>query len=406
MINEKELSILSERCKAKPPNRTAAIRCIMGGQAYRGSNTGLEETSELQKNPEIFLDHQLNESMIGYIVARNAISDFKKFGEFLDVDEVSHFLEMTADDSKKVNTIEELMQIHDSTLARVISGTPSGNMLTNGQLKQFQTILKVDYVMNMNETITDRIDFEGHHGKGTQYLRIKLAESYANIRPAIIEGVKEFKNLNMTIGSEKYLGKLDEFYEIFQGMRHESAFKQIIRSLPDKSFEIIETDKLHDAHGIDFFLKARISKKRKPNGEYQFANTKEIISDEYIDKVIPIDLKSNKDTARKRLGENVMYWRINKIIPDNWVMYSHIEDDDFRRCINDSGDSGLLDGKVDTPVFISSEDGKQISAMKMSKNGKISRYDQIIDNIKDDYIRGLMYIESERTRLSQARADK
>lgn len=351
-------------------------------------------TEKEKREKAIEMGHRkLGEDMIGYVEGCRAQNDFKKYRRYLDADEVNFLLNVDEIDPITADKNYYLMQIHDRVLGRVEDNVRPKHQVNELDFRGLNHFLKTDYIMNLNEAIDTYISSVSSKINKIDQLKDKLAAGlFSTNTDYFNKDISKLSHLDKNFVNNK---NLNEIYRVIDGMRHEEAFKEMIFEMQDDAFEVIETDKVKDSHGIDLILRLKLSKLKTADGQYKIAEAQEIENGEFIETDLPIDVKSN----RKRVDELRRNQQSYNGRPDHWIMWSHVYRDDFRLSVH-NGTSVLRYKLSESPIYLNI--GEQFAAMKnlgsvsyVDYNGKEFKPEPLSDrliNIKQEIEQGVNVI--------------
>lgn len=368
---------------------------------------------EKMTNSEI--DGRISESMIGYLEGEAILDDLNnpRMRRFVDAEETKFLLDIQAEpDISRQDKDYYLMQIHNRILERHNLHKMPEQSADFSLYSDLKHTIKTDYIMNMNESISDYID--GVSKKSGNKLSTLLdGVRMISLRDVNIQALKK-NTANLTHLKNHFEDSsliIRKINALVEGMRHEAGFKELISEIPEDIIEIIETDKDQDSHGVDTILKVKVSNDREQDGSYKLASESEVDEENYEEVDLPLDIKSSKTRA-----EDVLFrMKDSAQAIDHWVMWSHINDDDFRL--------GTYPGDKKTEIICSRENAPvyldysvQIAALKNLRNGEqvedykayndvTSRFEyanpeplsnRLLD-IKQDIINGINAIHNHKT---------
>jgi hypothetical protein len=332
---------------------------------------------------------QLGECMIGYLEGCRALDDFKNYRQYLDKGETSQLLEIENTDASSRDKNYYLMQIHDRVLGRAKGEdkVSSKGTISDREFTELKHTLKTGYIMNLNEEIADYIDSANNGDNKIGKLRSHLASKFAYATSYFLnKDIKKLTNLDTNFDNKENLYAI---FNVIEGMRHEAAFKELIYEIPEDLFEVVETGKGADSHGVDLILKSKISKQKTSKNQYGFASPDEIKAGDFIEMDLPMDIKSTEDAAARALFEQLSY-------RDHWVMWSHIYREDFRLSMED-GFPDICYTPDESPVYLKYDE--QIAAMRNLSNiryfdssgerFKPASLDARIEDIKKEVLLGI-----------------
>lgn len=359
------------------------------------------------------IDRRISDSMIGYLEGEAALRDLgdPRLKRYIDSDEVEFLL----DSQNEPNVTQKdkdfyLMQIHNRILERFDTRHLPKNIADRQTFSELRHVIKTDYIMNMNESISDYVD--------------SVSQKKGNNLSVILEGIRTISLKNVNVHELRKnttnLTYLNDYFQdnsrimrginsLIEGMRHEAGFKEIISEIPEDVIEIIDTDREQDSHGVDMILRVKVSNEYDNKGNYKLASDFEIENGEYEEKDLPLDIKSSKRRADEALDKI-----LNNDQIEHWVMWSHINDDDFRLG-KEKGSKKveIVCSRENAPVYL--DYSVQIEALKYLREGEsvedykafndsTDRYDYAkpdtlktrLAAIKDEIIRGINSIYNDK----------
>lgn len=315
------------------------------------------------------IDRNISEQMIGYLEGESVLDDLNnpKLRRFVDANETQFLLDIQAEaDISRQDKDFYLMQVHNRILERANSHKTPEQPADFSLYSALKHTVKTEYIMNMNETISDYID--------------GVSKKSGNKLSTLLDGVRTISIRDINIQSLRKntanLAYLKDNFEdsssiirkinsLVEGMRHEAGFKELISEIPEDIIEIVETDKDQDSHGVDMILKVKISNKRSSGGDYKLASATEIDDEDYQEIDLPVDIKSSKYRAYNVLSKMTS----GKTAVDHWVMWSHINDDDFRLGTDPGSEKAeIVCSRENAPFYL--DYSVQIAALKSLRSGE------------------------------------
>lgn len=348
--------------------------------------------------PEISEGHKdrLEDCIIGYLVAADALVDFKTTGcSFLGSQEVRKLLDVnnaTASSDEEKNDC--LIKLYDNFLKRTKDANEAIPQVAVNDIELFELkhCLKTNYIMNLNQEIADYIDSIGQKDNNIGKLKTALARHLLIASSSLLRGSNSEVFNSVNYGDEEHLKRI---YSIIEGMRHEASFKELVYEMTgDDLVEIIDTNKEDDSRGVDLILRVKISMEAATDNKYTFASSKDIKDGQFIEVDLPIDIKSTKNAADKVLANELSY-----PTPNHWVMWSNIYREDFRLSFDLDHKSEIGYSPSESPIFLNYDE--QLAIMRNIDETNIKYKDADgdlfappniatrINNIKKDILNGI-----------------
>ncbi len=307
----------------------------------------------MEKTPNIEREkpQQLSDVIADYLVAQQILNELSDNGmRFLDASEqraINHLelvtQKLSEKNGRKISTNQVLQTVATRLIDRKESGTPPKNPVDRSELKNLKQVIKREHILGLGERITDQIEnsrIGGSLADANKQIEFAFARAYVDARP-VFEAKGNY--LDETARTEK----LRDLSNLFNGMRHEAAFKEIIYEFnSDESaiFNVIETGREDELQGVDLKIGAHVV--RDSDGSFRYPTAEEIQSGAIQTVEVPIDIKASQEAVNARLRQRSKY---DYEDTGSLVMWSQIYNDDFR-------------------LGISSEDGQEEPVLKYDKD--------------------------------------
>lgn len=352
--------------------------------------------AEMTRNQKL----EAETSLVSFMEFSKFNKNFKKLSPYLDGDEISfvNSLDSKYDQDKK-NDI--LMQVYDRVNRRFENNTRPDTYCEYDQKKEFSRTINREYAMQFNDYIRSYICNPDNKTLTMGQMSQKLNSTYL----LIAKPESKYRNINTNNRYDKqevFVG----VSEVLNGMRHEIAFKELYRDIDCISFDPDEYSREDDMKGIDIRLTVKLSKQFDENGNYKYPDKNELKKGDYIEKELPVDLKSSQHRAVEKLSENKNQ---TEYAVNNWVLWSHINSIDFcfgyqrklaKPIAKDINDAPLFMSQDQQVAFIKNLGGrsfKLVDSFAIAHAGEqcyIESYENRVRDIKSKVLEGINYIYS------------
>lgn len=269
-----------------------------------------------------------------YVLATSFLSEIKEnnLHEFIDKNDLRLLATQKSDandvgqsESEKTLSESPLETIFRKTVERQSKSIRPNMPLNFEELKQFKFDLKINYVLDLGEMLKDYLN-------GKEVANIGQAKSkLGSVFQTAFMNLKSSLNSVGKYNDQFAQSKMRDLENLFNGMRHESAFEEMISegnaSEVDNLFEIEDTDYEDELHGIDMRIASKVL--IDENGKYFFPSTIEEFEQAHTIAKLDIDIKASENAVEKAL-----YAR-RKSNHDGekgqpLILWSHVYNDDFR----------------------------------------------------------------------------
>lgn len=331
------------------------------------------EKEKLEQEP-------ITRAMAEYLLATRLLSEIKErdLSNFIDKEDLSPYESGLAKDDgdkripkdEKIININSLELIYKKANERRDKSIRPNLPLNFAEIKTLKHDLKINHVLKLGEILKDYLDNKEvrNINDAKKMIAQQVQSASVNIMSILKLSRKSDKDFTKS--------KINEISNLFNGMRHESAFKEMIfegnSTEEGYLFDIEETDYDDDLHGIDMRIVAQVLSDQ--NGNYYFPSTAEEFEQANTIAKIDIDIKASEDAVDKALHAR------KKTNHDSekgqpLIMWSHVYNDDFRLDLSEgrptlgySRDEALLYFK-----YSDKRDG-QLDAMKRLHESPYLKY--------------------------------
>lgn len=331
------------------------------------------EKEKLEQEP-------ITRAMAEYLLATSLLSEMKErdLSNFIDKEDLSLYESglAKADGDKRTPKDEKIINenslelIYRKATERRDKSIRPNLPLNFAEIKTLKYDLKINHVLELGEILKDYLDNKKvrNINDAKKMIAQQVQFASANIRPYLKLSVKSDKDFTQS--------KINEISNLFNGMRHESAFEEMIfegnSTEEGNLFDIEETDYDDDLHGIDMRIVAQVLSDQ--NGNYYFPSTAEEFEQANTIAKIDIDIKASENAV-----DNALYSR-KKTNHDSekgqpLIMWSHVYNDDFRLDLSE-GKPSLGYSKEEALLYFkygANSDG-QLDAMKRLHESPNLRY--------------------------------
>lgn len=317
--------------------------------------------------------------------------------EYISVDDVRDFVKTYSQDG--VGRLCGLLQFEENIANRVDSEqkVDAAKRLKFEELKRVKNFVNSEYIVDVNKKIYKYI----HNIKSPEKNNFKMFRNFLAVQMDIASSNSKDINNELSLfdlRKEDYDTKM--IFDAVNGMRHEAAFRDLLKEIPDV-IDFRDSTNLEDSKGVDLIVKAKISNKMNDFGYYDYATPDEIASDDFKILELPIDVKSTK-----RRAEEALLREVNSGYKlDHWVMWSNIYPEDFLLDIDDKNRVKYYKNIDKATLLLNKE--KQIAAMERlggiqyeRTNGEMLRpasLEKRLRRIKDEVLNGInkFYIDEQ-----------
>ena len=320
------------------------------------------ERSERENARIAVEDYLLATQFLSEIDSR-AVTDYLEMAEMKGLSDVDGFIERRArkDPATKLLPGDVLRIVFKNVIERRDSLTPPKRPVDRSQVSQIRRDLKTNYVLGLGERLKSYIDAGEVKNIGKAKGKIRALFDGAYLRQR-----KPLESVGRYSDNEFRQSKIQEIENLFNGMRHELAFEEMIyegnADEADSLFEIEDTGRTEELQGIDMRLLAKVF--LGADGKYHFPSTAEEFARCDSQAKINLDIKASEKAVAESLKRRQQAG-YDDTPGQSLIMWSHVYNDDFRLDLVD-GRPSLEYGPDEALLYLSvgSNNDGQLSIMR------------------------------------------
>lgn len=342
------------------------------------------ENGKIEKEPSEY--EKARFAVEDYIIATEFLSELtgQNLDKYIDKNEIDMFKmnkDSDEDENEKPSTYD-LQAVFHQARKRKQNSTFADDPLNRRDSSELKRSLKTNYILGLGEKLTSYIESGSvkNFGEARRNIRTLFDSAYVSQR-------KFLELINLYGNTEFRQSKIRDIERLFNGMRHELAFKEMIYegnvkekgelfTFEDDDKDIdLKTQRKKELEGVDMSLNTKLILDK--NGNYRFPVTEEEYSSYTHEAIVDIDVKASKTAADKAMEKRARY-HYDKKEGESLIMWSHVYNDDFRLDMDD-GLPILGYDRNEEPVYLGlgQNGSEQMSIMhKLDKNFNLKYKDE------------------------------